>query len=737
MATSISIDKENERQRLSDESDYFDTVEDTEEPPSLSSSVRRWKWTAYLLAILSIVQFLFLMWPKYIPTRNTYETGFSTDFDDVKPHIRLEERRFGSAIRATENGTLYRVDNPGEKRYTGNYPPEEINASWKELLGERYFLFDQYEIEELNQDTFQPDLEPLVKTRKNITVPQSGIYGGVDMLHSLHCLDILRRRIRPHGSLGHHHSFPVEIEEMHVDHCIDQLRQTIMCSGDLTPVTLKPVIQIREDRRYLILLGETERTHTCRDFDAVKQWHPTIMADVELRRPHDGGIQSLPSESNSVDHNNAEAFEDVPPNGGYGWVCTFCCFMTNVHTWGVNSSWGVILAHFLSDSTYPNAGHLEYAFIGGLSIAMCMLIGPVVTKTYNAIGSKLTMLMGTGLVFGSLLSASYATQIWHLFLSQGICFGIGMGFLYITALSVLPEWFSTRRSFSMGLAASGSGLGGVAYNLAAGRAIQTLGVADTYRVLAFCALGGNLVASMLMKDRPASRRGTRPRTFNHRDLSQFEVLLVILWGVTTEFGYVTLVYSLPNYASSIHLTPQQGSVVGAILNLGLAIGRPVVGYVSDTLGRITISMFMTAFCGLFCFAIWIPAQSYAPLLVFALLAGMVCGTFWGTITPVTAEVVGMNRLPSTFAMICLTLVVPTTVAEPVALSIVASSGYLSAQVYVALMFILGALSLWVLRSWKFYEIEMKAAREREGVLASFPSFFSWIAPRKLFLNGRV
>lgn len=469
------------------------------------------------------------------------------------------------------------------------------------------------------------------------------------------------------------------------------------------------------------------------------------MSEVELRR-HAADVHSLSSaldESNPTNTYNSEAFEDVPPNGGYGWVCTFCGFMINVHTWGINSSWGVILAHFLSDSTYPNAGHLDYAFIGGLSIAMSLLLGPVVTKAYNVIGSKVTMLIGTGLVFASLLGASYSTKIWHLFLSQGVCFGTGMGFLYITAMSVLPEWFSTRRSFSMGLAASGVGLGGVAYNLVAGAAIQAIGVAAAYRVLAFCALGGNLISSLLMKDRRRSlRREGRHRTFNHRDLSHFEVLLMILWGVASELGYVTLIYSLPNYASSIGLTPQQGSIAGAVLNMGATVGRPVIGYASDRLGRITISTVMTAFAGLFCFAIWIPAHSYPPLLLFSLLAGMVCGTFWGTITPVTAEVVGLNRLPSTFAMICLALVVPTTFAEPVALSIVASSGYLSTQVYVASMFILGAASLWLLRSWKFYEIELKAATEREGseanrVLANFPSFFSWIRPRKLFLNGRV
>lgn len=29
--------------------------------------------------------------------------------------------------------------------------------------------------------------------------------------------------------------------------------------------------------------------------------------------------------------------EDVPPDGGYGWVVVACVFWINAHTWGVNS----------------------------------------------------------------------------------------------------------------------------------------------------------------------------------------------------------------------------------------------------------------------------------------------------------------------------------------------------------------------------------------------------------------
>ncbi|KAJ0413218.1 major facilitator superfamily domain-containing protein [Aspergillus carlsbadensis] len=182
-----------------------------------------------------------------------------------------------------------------------------------------------------------------------------------------------------------------------------------------------------------------------------------------------------------------------------------------------------------------------------------------------------------------------------------------------------------------------------------------------------------------------------------------------------EFGYIALIYSLPNHASSIGLTTKQGSITAAILNLGLTVRRPSVGYVGDKFGRIMMPAILTAFCGIVCLIIWIPAQSYPVLLLFTLLSGMVCGTFWGTVTPVLAEVVGLGRMSSSFSLICLTLVAPTTVAEPIALSLVRGSGYLHTQAYVGCMFFLGSFTLWILRCWKLFDIESRELNERQGL----------------------
>lgn len=410
---------------------------------------------------------------------------------------------------------------------------------------------------------------------------------------------------------------------------------------------------------------------------------------------------------------NVALREDVPPDGGYGWVVTACVFLINAHTWGVNSAWGVFLAHYLSQSTFAGATHLEYSLIGGLSISQSLLVAPFVSWSNEKLGTRISLLIGTALVSVSMLTSSYATQVWQLFLSQGACFGYGMGFLYITASAVLPQWFTKRRSLAVGIASSGAGFGGLAYNLGAGAGLESIGWRWTYIVLAISTVVVNLACALLLKDRNQIIR-PKQRLFDVRELWHISTFLIISWGWLTELGYIVLLYSLPNYATSIGLTARQGSIVGAVLNLGLAFGRPIVGYCSDRVGRINVATAMTALCGIFCLAIWVPANSYAVLLVFALFSGTVTGTFWGTVIPVTAEVVGIQRLPVVFGMICMPLCLPTTFAESIALQIVSASGYLSAQVFVGCMYLAGAISVWGLRSWKIREVEEDEKREREG-----------------------
>ena len=69
------------------------------------------------------------------------------------------------------------------------------------------------------------------------------------------------------------------------------------------------------------------------------------------------------------------------------------------------------------------------------------------------------MSLGIAFEVGSLIAASFSKKIWQLFLTQGILFGMGIGFLFVGSSGVVSQWFDKKRSVAMGLAAAGSGIG--------------------------------------------------------------------------------------------------------------------------------------------------------------------------------------------------------------------------------------------------------------------------------------
>ena len=52
------------------------------------------------------------------------------------------------------------------------------------------------------------------------------------------------------------------------------------------------------------------------------------------------------------------------------------------------------------------------------------------------------MLIGILLQTAGFISASYASQVWHLYLSQGVLLGVGLGFIFVPCTPILSQWFS-------------------------------------------------------------------------------------------------------------------------------------------------------------------------------------------------------------------------------------------------------------------------------------------------------
>ncbi|TKA66856.1 hypothetical protein B0A55_10001 [Friedmanniomyces simplex] len=373
----------------------------------------------------------------------------------------------------------------------------------------------------------------------------------------------------------------------------------------------------------------------------------------------------------------------TPPDGGYGWLCVAACFLINFATWGAVASYGVYLSSYLTTDRFESASPLDFALIGGFNFSFAMLAAPLVTVLTRRFGKHFTMPIGIALQTTGYITAGFTTSIWQLFLTQGVLVGLGIGFIYIPSLPILSQWFEARRSLANGISSAGSG------------------------IITFALTG---VATALIRDRNHHIKPPQ-LALDTTLLVRYDVLLLLAWAFVSMLGYIALLFSLSDFALSIDLPPRQATDIIGILNLGTAVGRPLIGILSDKSSRLDVAGVLTLVCSLLCFALWIPAQSFALLAVFPLLAGAVLGVFWMTIGPLCVEVVGLKHLQSLLSLSWMTIILPTTFSEVIALKIRrpgSARSYLYPQLFVGLSYLVASAVM-----IELHRVKRRERRSRE------------------------
>ncbi|KAK1757535.1 major facilitator superfamily domain-containing protein [Echria macrotheca] len=334
-------------------------------------------------------------------------------------------------------------------------------------------------------------------------------------------------------------------------------------------------------------------------------------------------------------------------------------------------------------------------------MSTALLVSPLVTACIGRFGTNPTLRIGVVLEAISFIGASFSTQIWQLILSQGVCFGIGLGFCFTSTVGVVPQWFTKRRSFANAISAGGSGFGGLIYALSTNAMISNLGLEWAFRILAVIAFVVNGACSLVLRDRNKAV-GSVHVAFHLALFKQPEFWLFVGWGFCCIISYTIVVFSITDYALTVGFTAEQGSIVSAIFNLSQGIGRPLIGLYSDKFGRFNVAGLSTLIAGIAALSLWIFAgRSYAGLIVYSIF-GLFAGCIWPCVAPVGAEVVGLQLLPSALSIYWLVLVLPATFAEVIGLTLRTPgvNGYLHAQLLTGFLYIGAFMFLWLLRSWK-------------------------------------
>ncbi|KAI8394332.1 major facilitator superfamily domain-containing protein [Radiomyces spectabilis] len=309
---------------------------------------------------------------------------------------------------------------------------------------------------------------------------------------------------------------------------------------------------------------------------------------------------------------------------------------------------------YFEQNKFPNSA-LELSFVGTLALVFTNLMGPFTQILTSMFGSRIVLMTGTVLVTLALIVAGFSSQIWHLYLTQGIMFGIGASMMYVTIMGVAPQWFTRRRGLALGMVASGSGIGGLVIPFIMTPINSSLGYAWTYRILGFICLACDLVAVVLVKEKFPRKKGRKKLS----DIVQLNVLRnfnFILWcvgSVIMLLGYFVPYFFLPSYATFHGLSASQGSALVAVSSAMNFIGRVLAGICADHIGKLNTNIIFTIIGGLSSLLIWTFATNYGSLMAYSVVFGLFCGSYFALLSPVTAFILGMEKFPSGLSVLLL------------------------------------------------------------------------------------
>jgi len=164
-----------------------------------------------------------------------------------------------------------------------------------------------------------------------------------------------------------------------------------------------------------------------------------------------------------VEENNDVEEDDgppPPPDGGWGWVIVAASFMCNMVLDGIGYSFGILLKPLMS---YYQASKGEIAMVGSILAGFIMLVGPISSSLVNKFGPRKTCIAGALVSSLAIFISTFSPNVYMLMISYGVCGGLGLGLMYVPAVTAVGYWFEKKRSLVTGISTCGSGFGTIVF----------------------------------------------------------------------------------------------------------------------------------------------------------------------------------------------------------------------------------------------------------------------------------
>ncbi|KAI0713111.1 monocarboxylate transporter [Cerioporus squamosus] len=340
--------------------------------------------------------------------------------------------------------------------------------------------------------------------------------------------------------------------------------------------------------------------------------HPETVAEV-------GGAP------NGEDDANVPAAE---PSQSYKCLLVLAGFMMTFHVIGINSIYGLFQEFYTSPETNVKGAEGQDALVSlvgtigsGLTWSGSIFVNPMISRVDNV---KLISLSGAFIMSVGIFLASFCTELWQLYLTQGVLYGIGSSMYYFPLMSLTPAYFDRNRGAAMGIVLAGSGVGGLVLSPVFHILLTRLGI--RWALESAGATGRTRVSMALVK------RGTFI-------LQSFGAFLQAAGNTVPVYFLTTYSISILSYSSST------GSLLLAVFTAVNSVARIAMGILADRVGRQNTMVLSVIFSAVSVFALWYDSDR-GRFIAFVVLYGVLAGGYNALLPTTITEVYGVQNYSS-------------------------------------------------------------------------------------------
>ncbi|KAF6818055.1 MFS monocarboxylate transporter [Colletotrichum plurivorum] len=254
------------------------------------------------------------------------------------------------------------------------------------------------------------------------------------------------------------------------------------------------------------------------------------------------GAEDSREETLSVEATEAlrqRQYDEVPDGGLVAWTQVAMGHLVIFNCWGYITSFGFFQQYYV-EQLHRTASDISW--IGSMQMFLVNFVGLFSGRTVDSGHLRLSLAAGCALQVAGVFLTAFSTQYWQLFLAQGVCSGLGHGFLFAPVVSILPTYFKKKRAVAVSLATCGASTGGMAFPVIAYFAMPRLGFRWAVVIMG-CVITFNAV--MILSFTRARVVARKPRSL--LDLRAFRELpytlfavgsFFALWGIYFAYFYI-------------------------------------------------------------------------------------------------------------------------------------------------------------------------------------------------------